>query len=89
VVDGASDSEAVPADEHCFGAVSEVLRDPLDDGRLDLTRVVGKVGQSSIDDVEALAAEVVGAELVERGSEPRRVDEADPLDVSGPQCRDR
>jgi hypothetical protein len=31
VVYGASCSEAVPADEHYLGAVTQVLRDPLDD----------------------------------------------------------
>jgi hypothetical protein len=86
VVDGASRLEAVPANEDCFGAVAEVLRDPLDDhGRLDLARIVGKVRQPSIDDLEALAAEVLGAERVEQGPKPRRVDETDALDVSGPQ----
>jgi hypothetical protein len=56
VVDGASGLEAVPADEDGFGAVAEVLRDPLDDhGRFDVTRIVGKVCQPSIDDLEALA----------------------------------
>jgi hypothetical protein len=90
VVDGVSGLKAVPADEDRFGAVAEVLRDPLDDhGRLDLTRIVGKVRQPSIDDLEALAAEVLGAEFVEQGPEPRRVDETDALDVSGPQRRHR
>jgi hypothetical protein len=54
----------------------QMLRDPLDDhGRLDPTRIVGKVRQLSIDDLEALAAEVLGAEVVEQRPEPRRVDE--------------
>ena len=86
LLDGACCPKAVAAEDHGFGTVTHMLRDPLHDhGRLDLVWAVGKVSQERIDHVESLALEVLGTELVLLVSEPWRANEADALDAVRPQ----
>ena len=90
LLDGARGPEAVAPENHGFGTVTHVLRDPLHDhGGLDLVRVVGKFSQACVEDLKSLTMEVGRAELVLLGAEPRRVNEADPLDSVQPQGRYR
>jgi hypothetical protein len=58
VVDSPGGLEAVPADKDCFGAVAEVLYDPVNDhGRLDLTRIVGPKAYPELVDGDGMDAE--------------------------------
>jgi transcriptional regulator with XRE-family HTH domain len=64
-------AEAVPAEEDAFRLVSHVSRCPgVHRNRVDAEGVVRQFGRRRRDDVEALTAEVGGAEFVELRIEP-------------------
>src|SRR6185312_14026241 len=77
----------VPADHDRLGGAGDVAADPLEQvAGDDPALVAGQLRRGGKYHVEPGGPEVVAAEAVQLGVEPRRVDEGNPLDVEATQC---